>query len=57
MVYISDKKGNNIITFKCLSFKLKNRIETEMVSFKCSNIFLHKENFISLFEDLCAHLT
>ena len=51
------KKGNNIITFKSLSFKLKNRIETEIVSFNCSNIFLHEENFISLCEDFCAHLT
>ena len=51
------KKGNNIITFKCLSLKLKNRIETEMVCFKYSNIFLHEENFINLCEDLCAHLT
>ena len=58
MVYIyQTKKRDNIITFKCLSLKLKNRIETEMVSFKCSSIFLHKENFTSLCEDLCAHLT
>ena len=57
MVYISEKERKNIRTFKCLSLKLKNIIETEIVSFKCSNIFLHKGNFIIFCNHLCAHLT